>query len=60
MYAHLYGLSREDPVYILATFPVLQKNEKRMHGEYRTALLALAAFDALATLMAAAVPSAAH
>jgi len=48
MYAHLYGLSREDFEYILTTFPVLEKNERRAYGEYRTARLALAAYDALA------------
>lgn len=52
MYAHLYGLSRDDFAYILTTFPVLQKNEERKYGEYRTARMALAAYDALAPLMA--------
>jgi hypothetical protein len=31
---------------------VLLKNEERKHGEYRTARLALAAYDALAPAMA--------
>ena len=51
MYAHLYGLSRDDFEYILSTFPVLRKNEERRYGEYRTARLALAAYDALAPTM---------
>jgi hypothetical protein len=54
LYAHLYGLSRDDFAYILTTFPVLQKNEERKYGEYRTARLALAAYDTLAPLMAGA------
>ena len=54
MYAHLYGLSRDDFAYILTTFPVLEKNERRKYGEYRTARLALAAYDALAPLIAGA------
>jgi hypothetical protein len=54
LYAHLYGLSREDFAYILGTFPVLRKNEERAHGEYRTARLALAAYDLLAPEMAGA------
>ncbi len=52
LYAHLYGLSRDDFEYILTTFPVLKKNEERAYGEYRTARLALAAYDALAPVMA--------
>ncbi len=51
MYAHLYGLSRDDFAYILTTFPVLEKNERRTYGEYRTARLALAAYDALAGMI---------
>ncbi len=52
LYAHLYGLSQADLEYILGTFPVLRKNEERQHGEYRTARLALAAYDLLAPEMA--------
>lgn len=52
LYAHLYGLSRDDFAYILTTFPVLRKNEERKYGEYRTARLALAAYDVLAPGMA--------
>jgi hypothetical protein len=51
MYAHLYGLSRDDFAYILTTFLVLQKNEERKYGEYRTARLALAAYDELAPMV---------
>jgi hypothetical protein len=51
LYAHLYGLSRDDFAYLLTTFPVLEKNERRKYGEYRTARLALAAYDALAPAM---------
>lgn len=54
LYAHLYGLSHDDFAYILTTFPVLQKNEERKYGEYRTARLALAAYDALAPVLALA------
>jgi hypothetical protein len=53
LYAHLYGFSRADLEYILTTFPVLRKNEERKHGEYRTARLALQAYDALAPALAA-------
>ena len=45
IYAHLYGLSRDEFAYILTTFPVLRNNEVRRHGEYRTERLCLAAYD---------------
>ncbi len=45
IYAHLYGLSREDVAYLLGTFDVLQKNELKRYGEYRTARLCLDAYD---------------
>ena len=58
-YARAYGLSRDELRYILdpadvngsdypsETFRVLKNNEIRRHGEYRTARLVLAAWDAL-------------
>lgn len=58
-YARLYGLSREELVYVLdpeeamgpgypsETFRVLKGNEIRRHGRYRTRDLVLAAWDAL-------------
>jgi hypothetical protein len=60
-YARLYGLTRDELRYILdpsdvmgddypsETFRVLQKNEIREFGEYRTQRLVLAAWDALQT-----------
>lgn len=59
-YARLYGLCREELCYILdpasvmgadypsETFRVLKNNELKQYGEYRTARLVLAAWDALA------------
>lgn len=58
-YALAYGLSRDELRYVLdpkdvmgedypsETFRVLQKNEQREYGEYRTRRLVLAAYDAL-------------
>jgi hypothetical protein len=55
--ARLYGLNREDLIYILdpesvmgegypsQTFPLLKKNELRDYGEYRTMRLILEAWD---------------
>ena len=58
-YALAYGLSRDELRYVLdpkevmgadypsETFRVLQNNEMKKYGEYRTARLVLAAYDAL-------------
>ena len=58
-YALAYGLSRDELRYVLdpkdvmgadypsETFRVLQNNEIKKYGEYRTARLVLAAYDAL-------------
>lgn len=58
-YALAYGLSRDELRYVLdpkdvmgadypsETFRVLQSNEMKRHGEYRTRRLVLAAYDAL-------------
>ena len=57
LYAHLYGLNREELVYILdpesvvgkdypsQTFPGLKNKELREYGEYRTMRLVLEAWD---------------
>lgn len=58
-YARLYGLTREELLYILdprlvkgddypsETFRVLRTNEERKYGEYRTARLVMQAWDAM-------------
>ena len=53
---HLYGISRDDTAHILDTFPVLERSEKREHGEYRTKRVVLEAYDALAAAAARGVP----
>ena len=53
---HLYGISRDDTAYILDTFPVLQRSEKREHGEYRTKRVVLETYDALAAAAARGLP----
>lgn len=45
---HLYGLDREQADWILDSFTVLQKNEGRDFGEFRTKRLVLNAYDAMA------------
>ena len=53
---HLYAISRNDTAYILDTFPVLERSEKREHGEYRTKRVVLEIYDALATAVASGMP----
>ena len=53
---HMYGISRDDTAYILDTFPVLQRSEKREHGEYRTKRVVLETYDALAAAAAKSMP----
>jgi hypothetical protein len=45
IYAHLYGISRDDFAYILDTFPIVARNDFKLHGEYRTKRLCLEAYD---------------
>ena len=44
----LYGIDRSDVSHILDTFEVLQKNDGRRWGEYRTKRLILERYDAMA------------
>ena len=53
---HLYGISRDDTHYILDTFPVLTRSEKRKHGEYRTKRVVLETYDALAAAAVKSMP----
>ncbi|MDP3029031.1 MAG: hypothetical protein Q8O04_05960 [Deltaproteobacteria bacterium] len=43
--AHLYGLSRDDFAYILDTFPVLKKKEKKAFGEFMSKRKCLEEYD---------------
>jgi hypothetical protein len=45
IYAHLYGISREDFAYILDTFPIVARKDIAKYGEYRTKRLCLKAYD---------------
>ena len=53
---HLYGISQDDTAYILDTFPVLEKSEKREYGEYRTKWVVLETYDALAAAASKGIP----
>jgi hypothetical protein len=53
---HLYELTRDEVEHILDSFRVLQIQEEREHGEFRTKRLVLAAFDAMTGAAATGVP----
>jgi hypothetical protein len=45
LYAHLYGLTREELDYILDTFPIVRRKDEERWGEYRTKRLVLEAYE---------------
>ena len=45
---HLYGLSHDDTDYVMDTFPIVRKNDEKVHGEYRTKRVILEVYDAMA------------
>jgi hypothetical protein len=47
LYAHLYGLTREELDYILDTFPIVRRKDEEQFGEYRTKRLILENYNAL-------------
>jgi len=49
--AHLYGLSRDDFAYILDTFPVLKKKEKKAFGEFMSKRKCLEEYDRIRIIM---------
>ncbi len=53
---HLYGISRDDTAYILDTFPVLERSEERVHGEYLTKRVVLETYDALESAASKGIP----
>jgi len=47
LYAHLYGLTKEELSYILDTFPIVRRKDEAKYGEYRTKRLILENYDKL-------------
>jgi hypothetical protein len=45
--AVLYGLSRDELAYVLDTFPIVQKDDEKSYGDFRTKALVLEHFDEL-------------
>lgn len=48
LFAHLYGIHRDEFAYILDTFPIVRRKEEAKYGEYRTKRLCLEAYDRIA------------
>jgi hypothetical protein len=48
----LFGLSREELDYILETFPIVKEADIAKYGDYRTKILVLESYDALASVPA--------
>jgi hypothetical protein len=48
LYAHLYGLTRDELAYILDTFPIVRRKDKEDYGEYRTERVILERYEKLA------------
>ena len=53
---HLYGIERDDVDYILTTFPIVNRNDVKRHGEERTRRLVLDAFDRMAEAIRTGAP----
>jgi hypothetical protein len=45
IYAHLYGLTKEELDYILETFPIVKMKDIEKYGSYRTKELILKYYD---------------
>ncbi len=48
LYFHLYGISNDDAGYILSTFPIVQREDEREFGSYRTSEMIISYMNALA------------
>ncbi len=49
---HLYGIARDDVDYIMESFWVVRQKDERQYGDYRTKLLILQCYDAMAQAIA--------
>jgi len=47
LYAHLYGLTREELDHIMDTFPIVKRKDEAKWGEYRTKRMVLEAWEEL-------------
>ncbi|MDP2316549.1 MAG: N-6 DNA methylase [Pseudomonadota bacterium] len=52
----LFGLSRQEIGHILDTFPIVERRQRQVYGEYRTKRLVLEIYDAMAEATRTGVP----
>jgi hypothetical protein len=45
LYAHLYGLTREELEYVLETFPIVRRKDEAQYREYRTKRMILERYE---------------
>jgi hypothetical protein len=50
VYAHLYGLTRDELAYILDTFPIVKRKDEAQYGEYRTKRMILERYEEVGPL----------
>lgn len=53
---HLFGVTRDDAVYIMNTFHIVKRKDKAAHGSYLTKERILVAFDAMQTAIESGQP----
>lgn len=59
-YFHLYGINREDVLYIIDTFPLVNERDEAAHGEYRTKRVILEIYDEMAQAIQSRQPYQTH
>jgi hypothetical protein len=45
---HLYALSRDEVAYVMETFPIVRRHDEKEYGDYRTKLVIMDVYDAMA------------
>ncbi len=53
---HLYGIERDDVDYIMETFPIVKRKDVKQFGDFRTKLMILHVYDAIAKAMETGEP----
>jgi hypothetical protein len=53
---HIYGLSRDDVVHVMDSFPIVRKYDERDSGEFLTQRLILECYDAMAEASSSGIP----
>jgi hypothetical protein len=56
----LFGLSRDELAYILDTFPIIEKADRKAHREYRTKRVILEIYDAIGAAARIGQPDQTH